>query len=111
MIVLDHAFTPATRQYYTPCVYKRWITIYALKLNMNQYSELLHLIVIEHALFIESSERRYHVSEYPLIAVHRANMGPIWGRQDPGGPNVGPMNFAIWVMLADNLAPERTQTW
>ena len=76
MIVLDHAFTPATRQYYTPCVYKRWITIYALKLNMNQYSELLHLIVIEHALFIESSERRYHVSEYPLIAVHGAHLGP-----------------------------------
>ena len=25
-----------------------------------------------------------------------ANMGPIWGRQDPCGPNVGPMNFAIW---------------
>ena len=23
-------------------------------------------------------------------------MGPIWGRQDPGGPLVGPMNFAIW---------------
>ena len=22
-------------------------------------------------------------------------MGPIWGRQDPGGPHVGPMNFAI----------------
>ena len=20
----------------------------------------------------------------------------IWGRQDPGGPHVGPMNFAIW---------------
>ena len=29
--------------------------------------------------------------------VHGANMGPIWGRQDPGGPHVGPMNFAIWV--------------
>ena len=26
--------------------------------------------------------------------VHGANMGPIWGRQDPGGPLVGPMNFA-----------------
>ena len=26
--------------------------------------------------------------------VHRANMGPIWGRQDPGGPHVGRMNFA-----------------
>ena len=24
------------------------------------------------------------------------NMGPIWGRQDPGGPHVGPINFAIW---------------
>ena len=24
-----------------------------------------------------------------------ANMGPIWGRQDPGGPHVGPMNIAI----------------
>ena len=27
---------------------------------------------------------------------HGANMGPIWGRQDPGGPHVGPMNFSIW---------------
>ena len=25
-------------------------------------------------------------------------MGPIWGRQDPGGPHVGPMNFAIWAV-------------
>ena len=25
-----------------------------------------------------------------------ANMGPIWVRQDPGGPHVDPMNFAIW---------------
>ena len=24
-------------------------------------------------------------------------MGPTWGRQDPGGPHVGPMNLAIWV--------------
>ena len=23
-------------------------------------------------------------------------MGPTWGRQDPGGPHVGPMNLAIW---------------
>ena len=34
---------------------------------------------------------------YPDIKVHRANMGPIWGRQDPGGPHAGPMNFAFWV--------------
>ena len=23
-------------------------------------------------------------------------MESIWGRQDPGGPHAGPMNFAIW---------------
>ena len=23
-------------------------------------------------------------------------MGPIWGRQDPGGHHIGPMNLAIW---------------
>ena len=34
---------------------------------------------------------------YPDSKVHGANMGPTWGRQDPGGPHVGPMNFAIWV--------------
>ena len=27
--------------------------------------------------------------------VHRANIGPIWGRQDPGGPHDCPVNFAI----------------
>ena len=25
-------------------------------------------------------------------------MGSIWGRQDPDGPHVGPMNFAIWTV-------------
>ena len=31
--------------------------------------------------------------------VYGVNMGPIWGRQDPGGHHVGPMNFAIWEFL------------
>ena len=31
--------------------------------------------------------------------VRGAYMGPIWGRQNPGGPHVGPMNFAIWERL------------
>ena len=34
----------------------------------------------------------------PDSKVQGANMGPIWVRQDPGGPHVGPMNFAIWDM-------------
>ena len=36
---------------------------------------------------------------FPNSKVHEAIMRPIWGRQDPGGPHVGPMNFAIWVIL------------
>ena len=36
------------------------------------------------------------VEAIPDSKVHGANMGPIWGQQDPGGPHVGPMNFAIW---------------
>ena len=34
----------------------------------------------------------------PDSKIHGANMGPIWGRQDPGAPHVGPMNFAIWAV-------------
>ena len=43
--------------------------------------------------------RRYTQLEkaYPDSKVHEANMGPTWGRQDPGGPHVGHMNLAIWV--------------
>ena len=32
----------------------------------------------------------------PDSKVHGPNMGPIWGRQDLGGPHVGPTNFVIW---------------
>ena len=39
-------------------------------------------------------------SDFPDNKVHGANMGPIWGRQDPGGPHVGPMNFAIWLVFS-----------
>ena len=39
----------------------------------------------------------------PDSKVHEANMVPIWGRQDPGGPRVGPMNLAIWVKLLRHL--------
>ena len=38
---------------------------------------------------------------FPDSKVHGANMGPIWSRQDPGGPHVGPMNFVIWVVFRD----------
>ena len=39
----------------------------------------------------------------PDSKVHEANMGPIWDRQDPGGPHVGPMNFTIWGIIVRGL--------
>ena len=37
----------------------------------------------------------------PDSKVRGANMGPIRGQQDPGGPHVGPMNFVIWDTFCD----------
>ena len=45
---------------------------------------------------------------FPDSKVHGANMGLIWGRQDPGGPHVGPMNLAIWVVSLYNEELEFT---
>ena len=39
------------------------------------------------------------ISKPPDSKVRVANMGPIWGQQDPGGPHVGPVNFAIWAAI------------
>ena len=44
------------------------------------------------------SFKKIYLKMSPDSKVHGANMGPIWGRQDQGGPQVGPMNFAIWVV-------------
>ena len=51
----------------------------------------------------------------PDSIVHTANMGAIWGRQNPGGPHVDPMNLAIWdafenqinIILGIGLSPIR----
>ena len=40
----------------------------------------------------------------PHSKVDGANMGPTWARQDPGGPHVGPMNFAIWGVIRETHA-------
>ena len=39
----------------------------------------------------------------PDSKVLGANMRPIWGRQDPGGPHVDPINFAIWEEIVLRL--------
>ena len=42
-------------------------------------------------------------SPVPDSKVHGANMGPIWGLQDPGGPHVGLMNLALWDVNAEKV--------
>ena len=52
-------------------------------------------------------ESLFHITGYALWSrctgnfipdseVHGANMGPTWGRQEPGGPHVDHVNLATW---------------
>ena len=44
-----------------------------------------------------------NIDSVPDSKVRGANMGPIWGRQDPAGSNVGPVNLAIWGIALSPL--------
>ena len=47
---------------------------------------------------------RHHGNQStPDSKVHEANTGPIWGRQDLGGPHVGPVNLVIWDFIHHSL--------
>ena len=79
------------------CILYRWLSPEMIEWN----STLQWVSVYEACIGITSllkTERR--VQELcPDSKVHGANMGPIWGRQDPGGPHIGPMDFALWVVM------------
>ena len=47
------------------------------------------------AVMITIPDNKVHVA-HMRYKVDGANMGPTWGRQDPGGPHVGPINLVIW---------------
>ena len=42
------------------------------------------------------------------VRIHGANMRPIWGRQDPGGPQVGPMNSNFCVPVTGSFPSQRS---
>ena len=46
----------------------------------------------------------------PDSKVYGVYVGPTWGRQDPGGPHVGPMNLAIGDCLGSESSPAHRQT-
>ena len=48
--------------------------------------------------------QRLHFETLTDSRVHGAIMGTTWGRQDPGGPHVGPTNLAIRAVALYRLA-------
>ena len=82
------------------CIY-RLITEQTLE-NTKYGTTLPYVVHVKcfmgHACIFHTAHYIIHVKYiYPDSKVHGANMGPIWSRQDPGGPHGGPMNIAIWV--------------
>ena len=65
-----------------------WQVFYTWKYRMNVM--LLAVQIWQHYPLRENKYWRI----FPESKVHGANMGPICGRQGPGGPHVGLMNFA-----------------
>ena len=88
-----------------------WLTHRLTDIKPSQYprySALDHgvpsdVVSIHDTMFIRQSLNHRQSADglkpFPDSKVHGANMGPIWGRKGPGGPHVGPMNFAIWVVV------------
>ena len=56
------------------------------------------MLLVNNNGFLIPDSRIYCTNAIPDSKFHGVNMGPIWGRQDPGGSHVGPMNFAIWEL-------------
>ena len=48
---------------------------------------------------------RFHRIPYPDSKVHGGYMGFIWGRQELGGPHVGPMILVVWVIFLWQAIP------
>ena len=67
-------------------------------------------LMIERSFPVVSGHLRCLLLSIPDSKAHGANMGSTWDLQDPGGPHVGHMGFAIWdVMqyLLDRLSNHR----
>ena len=66
-----------------------WFPAHAICLGHNQGCQIFTSL-----LGVANSPNFEHY--IPDSKIHGDNVGPTWGRQDPGGPHVGHMNFAIW---------------
>ena len=91
------------------------IGISGLVQNGNIYRLACHVCMITH-LNVRSIKVHSHAVHYasftvncekicPDSKVHGTYMGPTLGEQNPGGPHVGPMILAIWVVYSGQVCP------
>ena len=66
-------------------------TLPALPVNLTQG---VSTHIRKPAIFFMLASDQIHI--VPDSKIDGTNMGQIWGRQDSGGPHVGPINFALW---------------
>ena len=64
--------------------------------HRNPSSLLVHTQWISGTSITMVFRHQTHYGNITDSKVHGANMGPIWGRQDPGGPHVGPKRLVDW---------------
>ena len=76
-------------------IHQRWRCVFRYVTHWRYCS-----LALNHRFFLyKMTWCETEVGRNPDSKVHGANMGPIWGRQDPGGPHVVPMNLAIREIL------------
>ena len=84
--------------------------------NSVHFNRILHTALQWSRENIDQTLTSQKTAHIPDSKVHGANMGPIWGQQDPGGPHVGPMNLlsgerelcsVCTEYFADNLPYQR----
>ena len=78
-------------------LWEKWIVIVVLIFMFAWKLMLpwLPFVILEGNIFTGIPNQRLKINLDSKV--HGAYMGPTWGRQDPGGPHVGPMILAIWA--------------
>ena len=79
--------------------YSNWHKAVSMSYKMIKWSFIKYHSCLENNTI---AFRHLTADIYPDSKVHGANMGPIWDRQDPGGPHVGHMSFAIWDIHSEH---------
>ena len=111
MLIFVDALTFFARPPYTTVEVRPWMRNYvsqkSIDVSIQPYLNLIGSPLVKGAPGNNAEHHRWcqgvqrEIQQSPDSKVHGANMGPLWGRQDPEGPHVGLMNIVIWE-VTDN---------